>query len=109
MSGEEDDSLRVTVTRPVGWAAWEQQLPHIQKRYEAGNPLALFDGIVACGRAEIPLPPWLISGLKTHLVESMTGRNKGARGRSNTPLGRQREKLKLHVRQSTVFAVQKWQ
>ncbi len=109
MSGEEDESLRVTVIRPVGWAAWEKQLPHIRKRYKAGNPLALFDGIVACERAGLPLPPWLISGLKAHLVESMTGHRKGERGRPNTPLGRQMVTLKLHARQSTVFAVQKWQ
>ena len=109
MNGEEDDPLRVTVTRPTGWKAREQQLPHIRERYEAGNPLALFDGIVTCERAELPLPGWLVKGLKSHLVESMTGHRKWERGRPNTPLGRQITTLKLHLRKGTLLSVRAWQ
>lgn len=99
----------VEVTRPAGWAAKEQQLEFARQRFEAGNPLALYDGLTLCRDGELPLPKWLSDGLAAFMQDAMQGKMKGERGRGNSFLGEVRKARISETRAHMVWAIRQVQ
>lgn len=111
------DSARkdVTVERPVTSGAWERQLPHIKRRLEAGNPLALYDGLVACRNGELPLPLWLMEATMELVKSALSGgavgyqRLSGKRGKGNSILGEAQKAFRTHARGHMVWSIRQVQ
>ena len=104
-----DEQRFVSFAGQMGLEAALSQLEHVRKRYEAGNPLALYDAVDLCERGNIALPEWVNQALKEFIFFALTEPKKGTRGRSNSPLGKVRETLKTFARQSAVWNVRNWQ
>jgi len=83
--------------------------PIIRHRHNAGDPLAVHDGLVWCRRQGLLLPDWLADALSAAVAASLKGRPKGSKGRSNVTYGRYRERLKRFIRRRTIEDVRAWQ
>jgi hypothetical protein len=44
---------------PTGqWAAWNNWLPLLEKRWKEGDSLALLEALAICAKYTLPMPPW---------------------------------------------------
>jgi hypothetical protein len=70
-------------------------------RYRAGNKLALLDALFSCQSSNLPLPNWLIEGLRDFIVQVIQGQPLGRQGRGKSPLAEARESVKRWKRYET--------
>ena len=76
-------------------------LVYAYDRYQAGNKLALLDALFLCQTSNLPLPDWLIEGLRDFIVQAVHGRPMGQQGRGKAPLAEAREAVKRWKRYET--------
>ena len=81
---------------------WIARLCDMQERIEGGNFIAIIDAIRICDEQQVVLPAWLQEAISLFMASALAGNSGGSRGRSNSPLARAREQLKLVVRAETV-------
>jgi hypothetical protein len=100
---------KLETERPENWGVWANQLIYIKNEFEGGNILALYDGIVMCRAAEIPLPGWLAEGLQSFMVAALTDGISGTPGRSNAPFARIKADIVKQIRAYTVWTIRGFQ
>lgn len=90
---------------------WAEGLFDLQDSFEAGNFLALFEGLRLCNEAQIPLPVWLKEELEKLVISQITGESylKRGRGRSSDKFGKMLEAFKRHIRKDAVERVRRYQ
>jgi len=103
------DRCSLEITRPSNWPHHEDQLKFVEERFLAGNPLALYDGLILCRDGELPLPQWLTEGLAAFMLEAMKNGLKGERGKGNHFLGEIRKARITQIRAHMVWAIRKVQ
>jgi hypothetical protein len=77
-------TCNIEVERPQNWQIYENQIEHVNKKYENGNLLSLYDAIVLCRASEIPLPDWLSDALQEFFVSAIKGDFRGESGAYNS-------------------------
>jgi hypothetical protein len=87
----------------------ERQLGFLERSYKGGNVLALYDALIMCEQAQCAIPPWLAEALKDFVHGALTGAKTGKRGRSNNPIKRHRENLKIFARKHAIQNIRDWQ
>ena len=89
---------------------WIANLFIIQTKYEA-NPSALYlyEALGMCNESQIPLPIWLLEGLRGYLASTFSGEVRGSKGRANGVASRSREQWKVAARRQTVACIRKLQ
>lgn len=73
-----------------------------------GNPLVLFHVIRFCQSHEIALPNWASEEILVILSSYLTGETSGHVGKSNSPFGRYKERMKKVVRARTYRSIFNW-
>jgi hypothetical protein len=86
--------VEVTTKRPYFHREMPGAVNDCETRFRNGDSLAIHDALLRCERGGLPLPLWLSQAVRERVIDSLTGGQKGSRGRSNSPLGQSTKKLK---------------
>lgn len=94
---------KLVQTEPLDLSNQPYFLEDLRDAYEAftdGNTLAVLDALEICRSNSLPLPDWIANGLTDIIVDAVSGKSLGKKGRANSPLAQAREALKVAKRTS---------